>query len=203
MTQASSNLRPQTFLTSAADRAEGQISPVFGYVVLVCLWAGSFLLMSMNMKGSPPLIDRVLLSSLLTFMAASVGFFLFQGYELSITTHSVSWENHIIPRLWIERWEEPIQNYKGICLLQTTPVSDFWPPKYVAARVFYPRRISKKYMKESDHRFNERKFIIVYLKHSYDRSRDVCLKKFDAEAVDEVKKYCLYASEKLNLAIDN
>ncbi|PKL43945.1 MAG: hypothetical protein CVV41_09285 [Candidatus Riflebacteria bacterium HGW-Riflebacteria-1] len=202
MTQASSNLRTQTFLTSAADRAEGQLSPVFGYVVLVCLWAGSFLLMSMDMKG-PPLSDRVLFSSLVTFMAATVGFFLFQGYELSITTHSVKWENHIIPRVWVERWEEPIQNYKGISLLQTTPVSDFWPPKYVVARLFYPVRIAKKNMRESDHRFNERKFIVVYLKHSYDRSRDVCLKNFAAEDVDEVKKYCLYASEKLNLVIDN
>ncbi|MBU1105059.1 MAG: hypothetical protein KKB51_00220 [Candidatus Riflebacteria bacterium] len=202
MTQASSNLRPQTFLTSANYRAEGQISPLFGYAVLTLLWAGSFGLMSIDMK-LPPLLDRVLFASLITFMAASVGFFLFQSYDLSITTHSVKWESHIIPRLWIERWEEPIQNYKGICLLQTTPVSDFWPPKYVAARVFYPKRISKKHMSEGDRRFNARKFIIVYLKHSCDRSKDVCLKKFDAEAVDEVKKYCLYASEKLNLVIDN
>ena len=201
MTQTSNNLRVQTLLTSANDRAEGNLSPVFGYMALVSLWFGSFFLMSIGVK-SPPLIDRVLFSSLTTFMAACMGFYLLQSYELSITTHSVKWECHIIPRLWVERWEEPIQNYKGVSLLQTVPVSDFWPPKYVAARVFYPQRISRKHMRDCDRQFNEKKFIIVYLKHSYDRSRDVCLKKFDAEAADEVKKYCLYASEKLNLVID-
>ena len=196
------NIPLRTFLTSADDRTKGQLSPVFGYAVLVFLWVGSFVLMSMNRPG-PPLSDRLLFSSLITSIAAIVGIFLLQSYDLDVTNHSVKWESHGVPRIWVERWEEPITNYHGICLLHTQPISPFWPLKFTSAKLFYPHSISKKHLSDADRKFNERKFVIVYLKHSHNRSRNVCLKMFDAEAVDEIKKYCLGASEKLNLPIGN
>ncbi|PKL45367.1 MAG: hypothetical protein CVV42_18535 [Candidatus Riflebacteria bacterium HGW-Riflebacteria-2] len=196
------NIPLRTFLTSAKDRADGQISPVFGYLVLGFLWVGCFGLMSMDEAG-PPLRDRLLFASLITAMAASVGFYLFQSYDLVITSHSVKWESHVVPHVWVERWEEPIANYQGICLLQTQPISSFWPLKYTSAKLFYPQRISHKSMTEADHKFNESKFVVVYLKHAHNSSRDVSLQVFDADAVDDIKKYCLGASESLNLPIKN
>jgi len=58
------NIPLRTFLTSAKDRADGQISPVFGYLVLGLLWVGCFGLMSLD-EAAPPLRDRLLFASLI------------------------------------------------------------------------------------------------------------------------------------------
>lgn len=202
MAQNISDSRPKTFLTSSGDRTDGQLSPVFGYVALVCLWLGSFMMMRMTNDGRA-MLDHALFSSLITLIPFCLGIMLFQSYELSITTHSVKWETYIIPRVWAESWEEPVQNYKSISLEHTIPVNDLWPPKYVVARLLFPKCITKKNPNEADRRFNEKKFTIVYLKHALNPRRNVCLKRFDAEDVDQINKYCLYASEKLNVSIDS
>jgi hypothetical protein len=198
MNQQSS--RPKIMLTSFKQRSNGAISPVFGWLVLFMLWFGAFIILGISEGNS--LAARLVFPTVLTLMALVPGLFLFQSYDLKVTTHSVTWESTIIPVLCVEHWEEPISRYKSISLKQTKPVLGFIPPKYCADTALYPERITGDNLSKANKAFNEKKFVVVYLEHSSDKKKNVGLKVFDSAATAELGDYLAYAEEKLGLPVN-
>ncbi len=191
--------RPKAILDNFKDRTNGSLSPIFAWLVLFLFWGGVFVVLSLD--GDKSVVSRLSFASVISLFIALPGFFLFQRCELSVNTHFVKWESHIVPRLWVERWQEPMKNYKCVALKRTKPIVGFWPPKYCADRFIIPAKRTGDNISAADIEFNKKTFVLVCLEHATDPKKVVALKAFNSLEAEKIDEYCSYLSDKLNIPV--
>jgi hypothetical protein len=127
------------------------------------------------------------------------GIFLFQRFAFVVTNREVRWETAIIPGIWVQKWKEPISNYRGIILKRTKPVIGFFLPRYCSYNAIFPRKIQSESISESDKKYNATNFIIITLKHKTDSNKDLALKALPATSQNDINSFCDSAKEQLGL----
>jgi len=180
------------------NRSGGAISPVFGFIMLLFAWFGTFAIMSINENPDPN--ARFVLPTIVTLMILIPGLYLFQSYKLDVNTDYVTWETSIIPSIWSESWKEPITSYCEILILKTKPELGF-RLKYNPARIAYPKKVTGKYVSESDKAFNKKPHAIIVLRHRSDSKKNVSLKYFVWDQPNMWNASANQISKDLNLPI--
>ena len=182
------------------QRTHYAISPFFGFTMLFFLWVGTFAISFMN--SDITIAKRILMSSILPIPLLFVGFYLFQSYLLHITNETVLWQSVIIPRLWKEKWQEPLSNYSSVKLIKTKPIPGSGSLKFYPYLIHYPIRITsnRKLGKEAQI-YNNSSFIMVILEHKTDKDKNISLGKFKPDEKERLKKFCNQICQDLDLPI--
>ena len=196
--QTNSNL---VFLEINKQRTGGAISPGFGFVMIIFLFAGTFVLA--GLKEEATLQDKLTFALIPSVMTYFIGILLFQSFSLIVDNKQIRWRSSIIPGLWQQKWVEPASNYRGLLLKRTKPVNGVFYPRYCPDSAVLPRKITGENTSQRDKEYNKKNFVVILLKHKYDLKKDVALKAYPATSRGDIKFFCNSAQEKLGLELLN
>lgn len=189
--------RPQTLLSAENDRTEGGFSPVFFWVLEFFFWFSVFI--AISLAGGLTLLQRLLIPTVLSGFGLLLGAYLFQNYSVKVTNKTVYWRSAIIPGIWAETWEEPLENFSALRVRVSKPVSDFFPPKYCSGTYGIPVKKNSSRTTSKAWEFNKKDFKIVYLEHKSNPEKNVFLKFFEITDQEKLDQYLDYAGKKLGL----
>jgi hypothetical protein len=178
------------FYKGAQCKHKGSISPGFGIAMVLLMFFGTYSIASIS--ESATIFGRLVISTLATLMVYVPGMFLFQKYEMLVTTREVKWYTSIIPGVWSQQWEEPVSNYQGILKRRIKPVNGMLYPKYSPYNAVFPRQ-------KEESKFNSSNFIIIVLKHRNDKKKDLAVTSFRATDINQINEFCEKAEKELNL----
>ncbi|MGM0598713.1 MAG: hypothetical protein ACQETH_02735 [Candidatus Rifleibacteriota bacterium] len=185
------------FLTEAKQKSGNAISPIFGLIMIAFAFVGTYAISSIN--DDLGIAEKLTFSTIMAVMIYIPGIFLFQRFAFVVTNKEVRWETAIIPGIWVQKWKEPVSNYRGIFLQRTKPVIGFLYPRFCPYNAVFPKKIQSESISESDKKFNASNFVVITLKHKFDSNKDLALKSFPGTSQNDINAFCESARKQLGL----